>query len=113
MPTYLYRIQPIRPEMLSEGPSEEEARITGEHFAYLKKLQETGKLILAGRTLNDDYSAFGIAIFTARDDVEMRRLTLGDPGVAKKLFRAEWYPFRIALHEPLNAEDEGVPTQES
>ena len=105
MPTYIYRIQPARPEMLSEGATEEEARITGEHFAYLKNLMEAGILILAGRTLNSDYSAFGIAIVKARDDNHMRQITNEDPGVAQKLFRAEWHPYRIALHAPENSPD--------
>lgn len=102
MPTYIYRIQPVRPAMLSEGPTAEEARITAEHFEYLNQLMDDGLLILAGRTLNSDYSAFGIAIFQARDDDQMRQITEDDPGVAQKLFRAEWYPYRIALHEPDN-----------
>lgn len=106
MPTYLYRIQPVRPEMLSEGPSEEEIRITNEHYDYLKNQMQAGTLILAGRTLNSDYSAFGIAIFNARDDEHMRQLTAQDPAVAQKLFRAEWYPYRIALHEPQNASED-------
>ena len=75
MPTYIYRIQPVRPEMLSEGATAEEERIAGEHFEYLKRLMAEGILILAGRTLNSDYSAFGIAIFEARDDAHMREIT--------------------------------------
>ena len=63
MPTYIYRIQPVRPAMLSEGPTADETRITGEH-------------------------------------------TENDPGVAQKLFRAEWYPYRVALHAPENGENE-------
>ncbi len=106
MPTYLYKIQPVRPAMLSEGPSEEEARITQAHFDYLKRLMAAGVLIMAGRTLNSGYSAFGIAIFRARDDAHMRQLTEADPGVAKRLFRAEWHPFRIALHEQKNTQGE-------
>lgn len=102
MPTYIYRIQPVRPEMLSEGPTAEETRIAGEHFEYLQRLKEEGWLILAGRTLNSDYSAFGIAIFEARDDAHMRAITALDPGVAQKLFRAEWHPYRIALLAPEN-----------
>lgn len=105
MPTYLYKIQPVRPAMLSEGPSAEEKQITSEHFEYLKAQMAAGTLILAGRTLNSDYSSFGIAIFNARDDAHMQELTEADPGVAKRLFRAEWYPYRIALHEPANARD--------
>ncbi|MCY3831831.1 MAG: YciI family protein [Chloroflexi bacterium] len=106
MPTYLYRIQPVRPEMLSEGATPEEARITCEHFDYLKRLLDQGVLILAGRTLNEDCSAFGIGIFNARDDAHMRQLVRADPGVAQKLFRAEWHPFRIALRAPANIEED-------
>jgi len=106
MPTYIYRIQPVRPEMLSEGPTGEEERIAGEHFEYLKRLMAEGELILAGRTLNSDYSAFGIAIFEARDDARMRAITADDPGVAQKLFRAEWFPYRIALHAPENSQED-------
>ena len=106
MPTYIYRIQPVRPEMLSEGLTAEETRITGEHFEYLQRLMGEGVLILAGRTLNSDYSAFGIAIFNARDDEHMRQITARDPGVVQKLFRAEWFPYRIALHAPENSAKE-------
>jgi uncharacterized protein YciI len=91
--------------MLSEGPTAEETRITSEHFDYLQRLLHEGSLILAGRTLTSDYSAFGIAIFKARDDAHMRQITERDPGVAQKLFRAEWYPYRIALHAPENSEN--------
>lgn len=105
MPTYIYKIQPVRPEMLCQGATEDEIRITGEHFEYLKQLMDEGVLILAGRTLNTDYSSFGIAIFEARDDEHMRQITAQDPAVAQKLFRAEWHPYRIALHEPKNARD--------
>ena len=105
MPTYIYRIQPVRPEMLSQGATPEESRIAGEHYEYLKGLMDEGILVLAGRTLNSDYSAFGIAIFKARDDAHMRNISADDPGVAQKLFRAEWFPYRIALHAPENAEE--------
>ena len=106
MPTYIYRIQPTRPEMLSGGATPDEARITGEHFEYLKRLMQAGVLVLAGRTLNSDYSAYGIAIFNARDDEHMRQITASDPGVAQKLFRAEWHPYRIALHAPENIQND-------
>lgn len=102
MATYIYRIQPVRPAMLSDGPTAEETRVAGEHYAYLQSLLRDGVVILAGRSLTSDYSAFGIAIFEARDDEHMRQITAGDPGVAQKLFRAEWHPFRIALHAPEN-----------
>lgn len=33
---YLYRIQPVRPAMLSVAPNAEEQQIINEHFEYLQ-----------------------------------------------------------------------------
>jgi len=94
---YLYRIQPARPEMLSEGPTQDEERIVEEHFEYLKHLMDKGTLILAGRTLNNDYSSFGIAIFKASTLAQAREVVSSDPAVKNRVMRAELYPYRIAL----------------
>ena len=48
---FLYRLQAIRAEMVSIGPTEKESRALEEHFAYLKDLTERGVVLLAGRTL--------------------------------------------------------------
>ena len=42
---YLYRIQPTRHEMLTEGTTPEEAEIIGEHFAYLQRLTAEDRLL--------------------------------------------------------------------
>ncbi len=97
MQQYLYKIQPVRPEMLSEGPTEEESKITEEHFDYLKQLMEKGIFILAGRTLNTDQSSFGIGIFKAMSVEAARQIVQNDPAVKNKVMRAELYPYRIAL----------------
>ena len=44
---YLYRIQPTRLEMLTHGPTAEEAEIVTQHFPYLQRLTEQG-VVLAG-----------------------------------------------------------------
>lgn len=102
MNQYLYRIQPVRPAMLSDAPTEEESRLVSEHFAYLKDLTEKGEVILAGRTLDTGYDSFGIIIFRAEDDAAANTLVQNDPAVKGRVFRAELHPYRIAL---LNAEN--------
>jgi uncharacterized protein YciI len=97
VPLFLYRIQPVRPEMLSEGATPYEDRIISEHFAYLERLTQTGVVLLAGRTLNTDPSAFGIVILTAGSEQEARRIMHDDPAVSQRVMRAELYPYRIAL----------------
>ena len=71
---WLYRIQPTRPEMLSEGSTSQEDEITSKHFRYLKGLMEQGVVLLAGRTLNTDNSSFGIIIFKAEDEAAARAI---------------------------------------
>jgi uncharacterized protein YciI len=97
MKQWLYRIQPSRKDMLAEGPTPEEQRIVGEHFASLKEMTEKGVVMLAGRTLNTDTSSFGIVIFKAEDEMEAARIFADDPAVKAGVFRGELFPFSVAL----------------
>jgi uncharacterized protein YciI len=94
---YLYRIQPTRPAMLTEGPTPDEQRIAGEHFRYLQGLTERGVVVLAGRTLNTDESSFGIVIFNADSDEAANAVAERDPAVRQGVMRAEVFPYRVAL----------------
>jgi uncharacterized protein len=100
---FLYRIQPTRPAMLSEGSTEQEAEVIGQHFNYLKQLTEIGTVILAGRTLNTDSTSFGIIIFNAADEQAAQQLVDNDPAVQQGVMRAELFPYRVALMASPNA----------
>lgn len=102
MQQWLYRIQPVRPEMLTDGPTSEEAQITEQHFEYLQELMGQGIVILAGRTQTTGYSSFGIIIFKAENEAAARSIMHNDPAVRQRQFRAELFPYRIALLEPNN-----------
>ena len=94
---YLYKIQPTRPEMLSQGSTPQEDAIVSEHFAYLQDLTRRGVVILAGRTLNTDATSFGIVIFQAESQAAAQAVVDNDPAVRQGVMRAELYPYRIAL----------------
>jgi uncharacterized protein YciI len=94
---YLYRIQPIRSEMLTDGPTPEEDRILSEHFAYLKRLTDQGVVTLAGRTLITDERSFGIVILRSDSEEMARDIVNNDPAVLHGVMRAELFPFRLAL----------------
>ncbi|MCP4536627.1 MAG: hypothetical protein GY832_05730 [Chloroflexi bacterium] len=94
---YLYTIHPTRPEMLSDGPTDNEAEIVSQHFGYLKDLTERGVVILAGRTLNTDESTFGTVIFKAQSEKAARQVMESDPAVKNGVMRAKLYPYRVAL----------------
>src|SRR5690348_10847100 len=97
MPTFLYRVEPTRVEMVSEGPTPEEADAVGRHFAYLKDLTERGVVLLAGRTLTTGPETFGIVVFRAESENDARALMEGDPAVRAGVMRTTLFPFGIAL----------------
>ena len=97
MKQYLYRIQPARPEMLSEGATPQEDEIVGQHFAYLQSLTTSGTVILAGRTLTTDANSFGIIIFKAESDEAAQAIVDADPAVKAGVFKAALFPYRVAL----------------
>jgi uncharacterized protein YciI len=68
-----------------------------EHFRYIQELVETGVVLLAGRTLNNDDKAFGIVIITAASESDAIGIMRNDPAVAKGVMDAEIFPYRIAL----------------
>jgi uncharacterized protein YciI len=99
MAQYLCRIQPARRGFFDDPTAEEEAPV-GQHFAYLERLTRRRVVLLAGRTLNEDPTGFGIVVFEASSDTEARSLVSGDPAVQAGVFVAELFPYRVALASP-------------
>jgi len=97
MPQFAYRLRPARADMLAAGPTPEEERTIGAHFAYLQDLTNRGTVKLAGRTLTTGPESFGICILEVADEAAARAVLDGDPAVAAGVMTAELYPFRIAL----------------
>jgi uncharacterized protein len=97
MPQFLYKIEPVRLAMLTDGPTEREAQIVGEHFAYLNRLTEEGTVLTAGRTLNVDQDAFGIVVLVASTSAEAAAIMNNDPAVNHGVMHAELFPYRVAL----------------
>ena len=97
MKQFLYRVQPIRAEMLEEGPTERESKIIEEHFAYLQHLVGKGTVLMAGRTLNEDDSSFGIVVFETDSESQAEAIMEGDPVVKGRVMQAQIFPYRIAL----------------
>ena len=97
MPQFLYRLHPVRPEMLSGEMTEREESIIDRHFNYLKKLVAAGVVFMAGRTLTNDERTFGLVIFAAASESEARAVMLEDPAVKDGVMKAELFPYKVAL----------------
>ena len=101
---FLYRIQPIRQDLLTGEATESEKQIISEHVSYLKKLVAEGIVILAGRTLNTESSSFGVVIFNAHSEIQARQILENDPAVKGNVFRGELFPYRIAFIQEKNSQ---------
>ncbi len=97
---FVYRLRPARPEILSVGPTPEEAAVISEHFNYLKRLFEQGIVLHMGRTLTTDAGAWGVVVLKAGSEDAARTLMEHDPGVRHGIHRAELFPYRIVFSAP-------------
>ena len=93
MPTFICMLHPKSRSLTDESTPEEEARF-GEHFEYLERALEEGKLILAGPCLDGE---FGVVLFRAATDDEALEFMQSDPAVRHGLMTAELHPFRVSL----------------
>jgi uncharacterized protein YndB with AHSA1/START domain/uncharacterized protein YciI len=93
-PQFAYYIRPAR-ETFVQDATEDENRIVGEHFQYLSRLLSEGRVVMAGRTLED--RPFGIVVFEAEDAEAAKKIMREDPAVAAGIFKSEVHPFRVAL----------------
>ena len=100
---FLYRLTPVRIEMVTVAPTPDEEVIVSEHFAHLEELTMQGVMLLVGRTLDDSPHTFGIVIFQAESEEQARAIMNSDPAVAKGIMQATLFPFRIALASEVSA----------
>lgn len=94
---YLYKIRPVDRLLTVDSWADEDNAIVEEHFKRLVELEAAGVLILAGRTLNEGDSQFGIVIFAAESEASARQIMESDPAVVKGIMTAELFPYRVAL----------------
>jgi uncharacterized protein len=93
---YVLRLAPrLRDE---KNWTERDTAAVGRHFRRLQQLHREGKVILAGKTLDDaDESQFGLVIFEADSEEEARRIMEEDDAVRAGIMTARLFPFRVAL----------------
>jgi uncharacterized protein YciI len=89
---------PCRPTFPGDGTPDEFARVA-EHFEELKRDQELGTLILAGRTMDENPA--GIYIFKAENMDSARLRIEQDAAIKSGVFVLQWVrPYSVALFSP-------------
>ena len=95
---FLYQLKLI-PSLLDQAIwTDKENSIVQHHFEVLQNLQEEGKLLLAGRTLNLD--PMGIVILEVDTEEEAVELMNNDPAVKEGIMEAQL--FLTGLHYTKN-----------
>ena len=89
----------LAPRLLNEKNwTEQDKAVVGRHFRRLQQLLKEGKVILAGKTLDDtDPSQFGVVILEVGSEEEARKIMDEDEAVKEKIMTAQLFPFRVAL----------------
>ena len=94
---FLYQLK-LMPSLVDQTNwTERENAIVQHHFEVLQNLQEEGKLLLAGRTLNTD--PMGIVILEVDTEEEAFELMNNDPAVKEGIMEAQLFPYRVALYK--------------
>ncbi|MBX7044994.1 MAG: YciI family protein [Ignavibacteria bacterium] len=93
MPHYLYLITP-KNDWTNGEMTEEEGRLMGEHFMYLKAKFEEGKVVLVGPC--EDRSR-GVGILEADSPEEAEAIGFNDPAVKAGIVELELKEMRISL----------------
>jgi uncharacterized protein YciI len=97
MNQYLYKIQLNRIEILTEGPTDEEAKALSGHAEFVNDLADKGVVLLAGRTQTIESNGFGIVIFVAESEEAAQAIMAQDPAIKNTVMNAELFPYRIAF----------------
>lgn len=94
---FLYQLKLV-PSLVDQACwTEKENSIVQHHFEVLQNLQEEGKLLLAGRTLNTD--PMGFVILEVDTEEEAVELMNNDPAVKEGIMEAQLFPYRVALYK--------------
>ncbi len=94
---FLYRLRPVRPGMISDGPTPQEAAALAAHMDYLQAAADAGVVLMAGRTTTEDEQVFGLCVFQIDSEAEAEAFMHNDPAISQGLMHATLHPYRVAV----------------
>jgi uncharacterized protein YciI len=92
-----------------QGTKEEAEKIQAGHMANIRKMAETGKLIVAG-PMGDNGELRGIFIFNAKSPDEVRDMVNRDPAIQAGRLIVELHPWFAAAGLRVNAPIDSSPS---
>lgn len=94
---FIYELKPV-PRLLKEVNWREEDRIiANKHVKYLKELQGSDNLVLAGEAQGVKENTFRIIIIKAFTEEEALNIMNNDPAVKEEIMTANFYPYKTLV----------------
>jgi uncharacterized protein YciI len=93
----MYTLHPTRPSMLTEGSTDAEKALAGQHWAYSIELLKKGMVIFGGRTMVTTDDSFAIVVIRAKSEADARSIAEADPAVRGGVFRYRLFPYQPML----------------
>lgn len=100
MEQYLILLRPARASFPGDATEQERALVV-RHFEHLKRLLQSGELVLAGRTSDED--PIGIEIVEVESRARAEEILRTDPAVAGGVMLGTLRPYSIALERSSSA----------
>ena len=94
---YIYVLKAKNQAVAQRGPRPEDAPLVQAHVKYLQGLIEKGVCVVAGHTLNEDKSGFGIVVVKTDSSMTAREIMEHDPLVQAGILEGSVFPFDIAI----------------
>ena len=91
---YFGKLIGTRPTWPGDMTSAEQG-VMGEHFQYLSKLVEEGKVLMAGPCFEEP--PFGLVILCCENESETKALLEADPSALERLHRVQCAEFHLSL----------------
>ena len=79
-----------------DGPTTAEADVLAAHFAYLQRLRDEGRLIVAGPSIVPG-DTFGLVVLDVAHEAEALAAMQADPAIAGGVMSAELRPLRLSV----------------
>lgn len=92
---FIYVVKPIERLLDKSKWTEKDKIATSAHLDYMEYLNSTGKLVLAGKTLNEDTSSFGMVILKVDTEKQAIEIMENDPPVKAGILEAELLPYEV------------------
>lgn len=95
---YIYKLILIDRLFTEDNWIDEDEMVIKEHVKYLRALEETNVLIMAGKTTGIDDTTYGLVLFRAPNYEKAKAIMSSDPAISKGIMRGKLHQFNVSMY---------------